>query len=237
MDDTDKNCLSYWFPILETSGVPVPRTVIYRSDPSELYQIFDGKTNEGIARLVAQIRRSMIDLGGPPVFLRTGHGSHKHRWDRTCNLRDTRKILDHIAELVEWSCSVDMLGLPLDVWVVREMLPVRPLFHAFLGMPIVEEWRYFVRGGNIQCCHPYWPPESILNPTVDDWRERLEGLEASTEADRLAEQVAHAIDQHDGGYWSVDVLLSARGCFVTDMALGERSWHWPNCGDELARVD
>ena len=32
-----------------------------------------------------------------------------------------------------------------------------------------------------------------------------------------------------GGHWSVDILETERGWYVTDMALAPRSWHWPHC--------
>ncbi len=43
----------------------------------------------------------------------------------------------------------------------------------------------------------------------------------------LARRVA---DLFNGdGAWSVDLLPTERGWFITDMAIMERSFHWPDC--------
>ncbi len=35
-----------------------------------------------------------------------------------------------------------------------------------------------------------------------------------------------------GGAWSVDILETTRGWFVTDMAEAHKSYHWPTCPKE-----
>lgn len=40
------NCLSYWFPLLDQAGLPVPRTIIVRASREahrDLYHLLDGR--------------------------------------------------------------------------------------------------------------------------------------------------------------------------------------------------
>lgn len=103
------------------------------------------------------------DLIGWPVFLRTGQGSGKHQWKRTCYVQDAGELPYHVAALVEWSHLVDMLGLPTYVWAVRELLPVEPIctLPRYGDMPLTKESRVFVRDGKVLCSHSYWPEGAI----------------------------------------------------------------------------
>jgi hypothetical protein len=123
------------------------------------------------------------------------------------------------------------------------MLPVTPLttLPRYGGMPLVREYRAFVEGGQILCTHPYWPKKSIFEGLAEpekgqpDYRlsetETLffqmnqQGL--PPEAQQLLQSVA-GVFAGDGA-WSVDVLETQRGWFVTDMAEAARSYHWDGC--------
>jgi hypothetical protein len=232
----DKTCLSYWFPLICAAGVPVPATQIVRTD-IPLIVLCDGHEPVGWSAFLAELKAGCRWIG-LPAFLRTGFGSGKHDWDRCCHLRDIDKLDQHVANLVEWSNTVDMMGLPTDVWAVREMLPVEPLavLPHYGNMPLVQEWRVFVRDGKVECLHSYWPKDAIgrgmPDGAPDEEVDRLYNLAALTSPDlfndclELAEFAGQAVG---GGYWSVDVLPTKRGLYVTDMAAGERSWHWPGC--------
>jgi len=133
--------------------------------------------------------------------------------------------------LVEWSEMVDFLGLPVNVWAVREMLPTQPLFRCagYKGFPVVREFRVFVDGSTVLYRNPYWPDGAIEEgkPDVLNWRELLRRAneltdDEATVINRLASQCGNAV----GGKWSVDVLETSRGWYVTDMAVAERSWGW-----------
>lgn len=236
---TDKNCLSYWLPILEEAGVPVPRTEIVRFDGAS-WEILEPKTDEeegNCLRLVEGIRAAGWQIG-TPFFLRTGLGSGKHEWARTCFVRDMAQIRSHVYALTEWSESVDIMGLPINVWAVREMLPTRPIFHAFWGeMPVVEEVRAFVFEGRMVSWSPYWPEESIQRPSLPDWQSRMHWMNEKIEKERpqweaLSIRVAEAFAGN--GAWSVDCLYTDRGWFVTDMALAADSY---GCPQELQRAE
>lgn len=250
----DLNCLSYWFPRLLEAGLPVPKTEIVLCQGEALVEMWraalDGDVlgdagREFIERLSAAVKRT-----GEPCFLRTGQGSGKHEWSRTCCVPGASDLFQHTANLIEWSEMVGMLGLPFDVWAVRELLPTKPLatLPAYKGMPLCREFRCFVRDGEVECVHPYWPRKAIeggfpyeLCPgdalevpprpiLPDDFDAIVDQVQNASEAERaevraLAEQAAKRFD----GYWSVDILETHRGWCITDMAIGEMSFHWPEC--------
>jgi len=229
----DKNCLSYWFPLIRDAGLPVPRTEIVTTDLN-LFGVLGGKPPAGwgdfLARLTAAVERI-----GLPAFLRTGQGSGKHDWDRCCNLRKIEYLAQHLHNLIDWSYTGDMFGLPTNVWAVREFLPVKALalLPGYGNMPAVREWRLFVRDGKMQCQHPYWPADALAEGMEDPaGAEALFKIlarstpELDAEYTRLAEAAGQAVG---GGYWSVDVLQARDGLYVTDMAVGEHSFHWPGC--------
>ena len=239
---TDRNCLSYWFPKLAAASVPVPRTEIIRFEDGRdgwtLADLCDGKTPDGFDRLIEDLRSAAFRIGAGPWFLRTGQGSGKHDWSRCCYLTDLDKLPHHVAALVEWSHLVDMLGLRHDVWCVREFLPTEPVatLPGYGGMPLVKEVRGFVKGGKVVCVHPYWPMEAIqqgfgrdadMNVVADTLERITVSLGEIGESYKLLTAVAKTFD--GDGAWSVDVLATKRGWYVTDMAIAERSFHWDGC--------
>lgn len=253
----DRNCLSYWFPKLQAAGIPTPRTEIVRTS-LDLIHLCDGKEPppvkaETFTMFMNELRAAaelVQPTHGSPVFLRTGQGSGKHDWLRCCYVPDLGELTAHVASLVEWSHMVDMMGLATDVWAVREYLPTPPLAYlpTYGGMPLVPEVRAFVQGGVPICLHPYWPEKSIRKglrcdhpapgnvltakcPTCDTEATDLfiRALDPVGRMDvlNLVQRVAVAF-AHDGA-WSVDVLPTDRGLYVTDMAEAGRSYHYDGC--------
>jgi hypothetical protein len=233
----DNNCLSYWFPRLVAAGVPVPKTEILHTDV-DLSVILDGKKPPGYDEFLVELWQRRRRLGAyGDAFLRTGHTSGKHDWTRTCFLPAGSMLIDlqsHVFALVEYSAMADMMGLPTDVWAVREFLPLWSTFSAFRGMPIGVERRLFIRDGKLVCDHGYFPPESIHSPSRKDWRALLSDHGEIVRLYDSQQQVAAILEQlrtaFPSGYWSVDVCLCRDGrWYVTDCAEGERSFHWPGC--------
>lgn len=221
------NCLSYWWPLI-APHVPTPRTEIVRS--GNLFALLDGETPEGWEEFLVALNAARAKIGGD-CFLRTGQGSGKHNWSKTCCLPETANIASHIAELVEWSEMVGFLGLPSNVWCLREMLPVTPIGFCpdYGGMPVCREFRFFVEDGAAVCAHPYWPigalnEGGLAGDFPSGWYEEFCRLD-DPEPKRLAEIVSRVVP----GAWSVDILETKRGWFVTDMAEADRSYHWPEC--------
>lgn len=238
---TDKNCLSYWFPRLESAGLPVPKTKIVRTE-IRLVQLLDGELPEGWSGFLGSLLGAVAAIG-LPCFLRTGMGSGKHNWKNCCCVTDAELLGQHVRNLIEWSECVDMFGLPYDVWAVREMLPVKPLAiaEAYGNFPMVKESRCFVGGGKVLCKHPYWPRGAVwegfmrhgeTNFKEDEIERVAKELQTFEPGEQrsinlLSSEVAKAFK--DDGEWSVDLLQTDRGWYVTDMAEAGRSFHWEDC--------
>ncbi len=241
-----RNCLSYWFPRLVDAGIPVPKTEIIRlSDGGAgIYKILFGENElsaaviDAVRELANQIRDAAENIGlGSPVFLRTGQGSGKQNWKNCCYLADPMLAEEHISALVEWSETVDFVGLPFNVWCVREMLPTKPvaILPLYGDMPLVPEVRAFVRDGKVICSHDYWPLGAIVEGLPRERKSEAERLyslfwdtiEHREAAHALARKVAKAFAAD--GAWSVDLLPTKRGWYVTDMAEAHRSFHWEGC--------
>jgi hypothetical protein len=228
LEDRRRSCLSRWYPLVKDI-VPTPRTEIIKTEV-DLGQLWDGMEPGGYQDFVSQLK-DVCKRMGLPVFLRTGCGSNKHDWTESCFIDDlsTPHLGRHIYNLVEF-CG--MADLPTETWVIREMLPVHRIFTAFRGnMPITCERRYFVKDGKVICHHPYWPQEAIEGHTADTgWKELLEqsNRELRPEVIQLtaySEKVSEAV----AGYWSVDWLRTKNGWYLTDMGVGDQSYHWPDC--------
>jgi hypothetical protein len=106
---------------------------------------------------------------------------------------------------------------------------------AYEGMPLAREFRFFVSDGEIHCWHPYWPEFAVErgHPTDPDWKSKVAELSSlvGTEKDTVFELARRvAVEFEKDGAWSVDICKTADGRWlVTDMAVAERSWHWPGC--------
>ena len=228
--------MSYWLPKLEAAGLPVPRTTLVpmsRAAFRDVFNVFDGKPLEDPANEFLQELGAAAAEIGYPVFLRTGMTSGKHSWSRTCYLAYPERLLSHVASLIEFSECVSFVGLPCSWWAVRELLPTMPLAACpnYDGMPVCREFRCFVLDGAVRCLHPYWPTEALERGGVANAAqvaERLSECFDEEEVRALAARAGAAV----GGAWSVDVLETERGWFVTDMAEAEKSWHWPGCSAE-----
>lgn len=225
-----RNCLSWWFPKIEAAGLPVPRTEIIKTSIN-LFSLLDGQPPEGFSDFIDELEAARLRLADEhgDIFFRTGQGSGKHDWDRCCYVRSGADLRHHVANLVEWSHLVDMMGLAHDVWVVREYLDVTPLYFCsgYGNMPVIREFRAFVDGGRVAYVEPYWPAKALAEgePTSSDWADSYDGdmLLRDSESRTIFELAAAAGDAC-GGRWSVDLLSTGSGWFLTDMAVAEMSY-------------
>lgn len=234
----DKTALSYWFPLIQAAGVPVPRTEIIKM-PEEAQQnvwnAFDGKLDGNVESFTGFCRsiEAAASNMGYPFFLRTDHTSGKHSWDKTCFVRFAQDIPTHVFAIAEFSECCSLMGLPWDVWAVREYLPIMPVgaCPGYGNMPVTREFRFFVDDGVIRCRHPYWPGHAIEQGGLYLKAIAYEDLctprtdEDTATIDRLAQLAGKAV----GGSWSIDLLETGRGWFVTDMAEANKSFHWEGC--------
>lgn len=232
-DRIDKTALSYWFPKIEAAGLPVPRTKIMAmplKTQEQIWAAFDGEEGPNPGSLLAFSKEiaAAAEPFGFPFFLRTDHTSGKHSWEQTCFVAKAADIASHLYAIAEFSECCDMLGIPWSVWVVREFLPTIPLgtCPAYGNMPLCREFRFFVDDGWVRCGHPYWPMESLERGGADvSLYDKLSSLHDYETAFALAKKVARTIE----GAWSVDILETAKGWYVTDMAEAHKSFHWEGC--------
>jgi hypothetical protein len=230
----DLTRLSYWFPKLEAAGLPVPRTILVKATDEELedlYNLLDGKEPEGISDAFIMRLQDAVMKIGTPCFLRTDHTSAKHEWEKTCYLphADHDTIECHVARIIEfWEC-VNMFAPACDIWAVREFLPTLPVgvCRGYGNMPICREFRFFVREGKIRCWHPYWPLKALEQGKA----EYIEAFdyEAFCKLDLQICQLAVEAGKAVSGDWSIDLLETQKGWFVTDMAEADKSFHWEGC--------
>lgn len=230
----DKTALSYWFPKIEAVGLPVPKTRIIAMPPGaqeEVWAALDDKPGNPTSffyPFIEELIRAGNALGWP-CFLRTNHTAGKHQWEQTCHVWSASKIASHVIALAAHSEIVSMPGLPWNTWVVRELLSTIPLgiCPRYGNMPVCREFRFFVDGPRVRCWHPYWPKEAIsrgaVEPAID--YEGLSRMPNEIVLSRLASDAGAAV----GGSWSVDILETKRGWYITDMAEAEKSYHWEGC--------
>jgi hypothetical protein len=227
LKSADRNCLSFWYPPIAKAGLPVPQTIIIQRDEG-LEALLDGKLPDRWGEFMDALEAAVRKLG-PPVFLRTGHGSAKHDWNETCFVDSLDELDRHVGALVEWSALSSIMGLPTRVWAVRKLIETEPIFYAFRGrMPIVREFRFFVRDNRIEHIQPYWPHDAITDPSDENWEELLTLASKLWPHDTsLRELAIEAVEAVGGGYWSVDFLRDRDGkAWLTDMAEGERSFRY-----------
>jgi len=222
-----KNCISYWFPRLAESGVPVPKTHILHA-PGYLDLLLDHKLYAGNLGFEQLIMAAAANVGFP-AFMRLGHASAKHSWREGCVLTDHMPSLRRTLFRAVEDSAIKML--PTDVVAVRQMLILAPMFTAFMGeLPISREFRVFFNKDGIYHMQPYWPPGAIhdQNPSEKDWERRLLGASVldDDEYKVVCKTVQSAARNFDGA-WSIDLICSARGTWwVTDMAVASQSFHY-----------
>lgn len=238
MSTIDRTALSYWFPLIEAAGLPVPRTKIFKM-PADAQEVilagFDGKKRGGSAFLdfARRVASETEDLGSP-LFLRTDHTSGKHDWDRTCFVPDRAQLAAHMFAIAEYSEMAGIMGMPWDFWVAREMLPTMPFGCCphYGNMPVCREFRVFVDGPEIICMHGYWPLDALRRGGFSMPHNAHAELFSAGNAAAGLRALASKAGAACGGIWSVDILETSRGWYVTDMAEAHKSFHWPNCPHE-----
>lgn len=222
-----KSNLSFWFPLLQQIGMRVPETYIIHRNGAELESLLDGIKPKNINFFLSDLQKA-IDKVGYPCFLRTGATSNKHDWVNSCFVTKTSTLINHVANLVEASFMANIAGLPFnyDYWVVRKMIETKPITTYFNKMPIAREIRAFIKDGKTQCVHPYWPEEALSKVE----KKLIVELQVIPEEGDEIYLMIDYIAKHFSGYWSVDFLQDVDGkWWCTDMAVGQRSYHFPDC--------
>lgn len=239
----DKTSLSYWFPLIQAAGIPVPKTHIIKM-PKEsqeiIWKAFDGALRsdvDPVEPFYDELAKAAAEVG-TPFFLRTNQTSAKHSWERTCYVQDISKLRQHVFEIVEFSECADWMGLAWDTWVVREFLPIIPYGTCprYGNMPVNKEFRFFVDGARYICHHPYWPLTALQDggwsPDAPEDVAYADLCELDYHTFDNLKSMASGAGMACGGAWSVDFLETERGWFLTDMAEAHKSFHWKGCKED-----
>lgn len=231
----DKTALSYWFPFIEAARLPVPKTkiIVMPALAQEcIWAAFDGQDGNpeqksALETFFGEVR-SAAEAFGLPCFLRTDHTSGKHNWERTCFVRSVEDIPSHVFAIAEFSELADFMGLPWGTWAVREFLPTIPhgICRRYGNMPVCREFRFFVDDGAMRCAHPYWPRHALND---GDWTGGDIDFDRMCRWPHELQGLAEAAGRAVGGSWSVDILETERGWYITDMAEAHKSFHWEGC--------
>jgi len=235
------NSLFKWYPLIK-DVVPTPKTVIvplegeFESIDAALSAAYIGEvTDPTMKQLVDQADQAAQSVGGYPVFLRSDETSHKHQWTNTCYVTSKQSLAKGVANIYEFTLMADILNF--RGVAIREFLELPHEFKAFKGMPVSQEFRFFIRNGMVLCRHPYWPLSAIRRADCEDWLPKLRKLmvlDSDTQEllDELALKVSKAVESLGApqNFWSVDFCVSKKyGWVVTDLALGADSYHWATC--------
>ena len=237
------NSFFKWYPLIKDI-VPTPKTIMIPREKEfididiALSPAYGGEVKEPeMIRLVAEADKAAKVLGGYPVFLRSDETSYKHEWVDSCFIPNKASLGKGMANIYEFTLMNDFSGLEFNGIVIREFLDLPHEFHAFKGMPVSQEFRFFIKNGYVQCRHPYWFPGAMRRVDVDDWLPKLRKLQELPEAtkqllDNYARAVSKAVEPLGApdNYWSVDFCYAnGKGWVVTDMAVGEDSYHYGTC--------
>jgi len=226
-----ESSLLYWYPKIR-GVLPTPRTRIVHLDGVDPWGVLDGEPLD--EKLLCRLRSACARIGYP-VFLRSDQASGKHQWNETCFVPNEEALFSHVYRLIEWHACAGIMGMDMEAFVVRELLDLESTFKAFRGMPVAKERRYFVRDGEVECWHPYWPEDAFprYNANLpEDWRERLRRLNAPRPGEvECLTQMAALFGEKNPGWWSVDFakVATTQSWILIDAARGEVSWHPEEC--------
>lgn len=221
-----QNSMLYWWPLIKDLPIPKPWTILVEASWKVWVGLLDGKPlpDAVVAELLSASTKT-----GFPLFMRTDLASAKHDYKWTCYVPDASHLFKNLGALIDCTVAQDLTPSAI---ALRRYIPLASTFTAWRGLPIARERRYFIKDGQVQCHHPYWPADAVAKgrPTVQHWQEELARLnyEDSSEVDRLTSCTTW-VGQVVAGYWSVDFAYGQNGeWYLIDMAEGERSWH-PEC--------
>lgn len=223
-----KDSLLEWYPKIKNLMIPQPKTMIVEVPEGVRISLMD----DGLPPEVVEESYKVCEELGYPIFLRTDQASSKHNWKNAAFIESKDDVIGHIYKTIEFNLCADILGLPYKALVFRKYIPLEAEFTAFYGdLPIAKERRYFIRDGEIECCHQYWIKDSIRSPSTKKWERILEDLNKQTKEERkilipYAQKVGEVLE----GYWSIDFAKGEDGeWYLIDMALGDHSFHIPEC--------
>jgi hypothetical protein len=225
-----ESSMTYWWPKLESLGVPVPETV---EIGTELRAVDDGVpgtdgTVDEVFPDTDELGDAIREVEGPPAFLRSDQMSAKHRMGEGSKITSEEPESFNLNTWTLFERHKMAIGVPEPKkFYVREWLDLYHQFTAFTETPIAAELRYFILDGEVNDVGFYWPHDAIQRPDSENWEELLtETKETSYEYEDYSRQIASEVAEEFDGYWSVDFALTDDyDWYCIDMARGRVSWH------------
>jgi len=101
----------------------------------------------------------------------------------------------------------------------------------YVNMPICREFRFFVDGPEVKCWHPYWPLNALEQGNPHYYSGFDYGEFCQTPEIKKITELASAAGAAVGGEWSIDVLETSRGWYITDMVEACKSYHHEHGAD------
>lgn len=239
MDTNPKrfNSALYWEPRV-SSKLPSPRTAYVPIDYHGIVEYLT--TLKGNPPVDVALVKAEATKFGFPFFLRTDVASAKHRGPRVYRVDDTRDLVGKILETVEDNELQFRVSAPHPkALMFREWLDLDVAFHAFEGTEIAREFRFFANAEQLLCKHPYWTEDTIRNPDVGDWPNRVLALHRPPPVtlNGLARYAARLMET-PGVAWAVDFAQTKAGeWFVLDMATMEAAEHDASCPNALRSME
>jgi hypothetical protein len=244
----ERNSMLWWWPRVAPLGalgvrekVQMPETTLVRCEeplPLAWACEWEDGGHPPDPPWLAEVERAVRGHGyARPCFLRGDGASAKHDWQRTCYVEAPEDTAWHVMAICQWHLMID-LGPDLRGFAVRDYVPLPEgpvmVAQAYENMPLRPEWRYFVRDGEVECRHPYWPVAAGERgrPDVEDWQAMLaeQSKETPEQVALLTRWSARLCEALGGGYWSLDYMAGPfDSLWFTDCALGEVSWHDAQC--------
>jgi hypothetical protein len=248
----ERNSALYWHPrVRGVEGADPPSTIIVPLEPGDAYLLrYELPEFE---RVYGEQLESALEHFSLPVFVRTDELSGKHDWKDTCYVEQADDLYPHLKNLAIASA---MVNERFRAVLFREMLDLEAPFEFFRGgMPVARERRYFVRGGEVACHHPYWDEGAFQEVferdaaaaeltgrepryTSERRKEILQTVrrlnEESRDEVKLLSAVARRAGRALGGAWSIDFARDRTGGWhLIDCALAADSWHPEDCPEEF----
>ncbi|MBI6882468.1 hypothetical protein [Pseudomonas putida] len=232
-----------WAPAVAKASVSAPDTVAVPMGFELQEAILENleMPPEAIENLHAIVKavEAMGAKHGFPLFMKTSFTSKKQDWVESCCLEssDPGVVLNQLANIVGFQGFSPYVVSPS--LLIREMLETAPVFHAFNEMPVTQEFRLFADKGKVLGYQPYWPAESIQNPSVQDWEPKLKKISrlGEKDLDHLVAMAANVTKELEGE-WSVDFLKDRHGkWWLIDMAEGALSYRNEKEYTKLAEPD
>ena len=229
----EQSSMDIWWPKIKDLGIPVPRTVDLPM-PSWSDQIESVDGGPQLDDFDKKAQTAAMQIEKYPMFMRGDGTSCKQDWGTTCYVESPDRIPGNILHLIEGTEIRSMAGeLKNKTLYFREFIELEKAgFTAFWHkMPVTKEFRCFIRNGEQQCIHPYWPEDAMENPSVPNWKDLLKknNILKAADAAIIVEHLRKVADIFSD-YWTVDFAKGADGIwYLLDMARGEVSYHWPRC--------